>query len=1025
MGGRPVRASLDSGDRSMRVLGTLLLLLAVGAAAPAAAEGTGQWLQLRGDRHMSGHADGTGRMADGPPTEAWRRDIAAWEGYASVTPGAGEPLLQLPFPGGLDAGWIVREQAAWGLGPQLHDLAGDGALVPMPVGNLFKVARILADVPGLQRFEMGDSFSDGGAEPKRGRLLAWDTGEPRVVWETEPFEDTWAPNVVVVDADDDGQLDLAVATHYRILVFDGATGATKMELRYHGYRNYGHFAAADIDGDPYPEFAVVADFSMHAEVIDNDGRRLSLLWIRVIQPDPSQSTKVVRPRPAAFLDADGDGAVEVVYSVYDDTGDRRWHTIAVDALSGETVYDFPGQYLHGLHDIDADGRPEWFLSEAEGEALPPHAPLSVGTLDDGSYLERWRHERGAFSTRPVAELPLTVSTSAADGLRTAVTGDADGDGRADFFVVTPAGEGEALTAWGSGAGGTVQALWTLQGPAGAGLQAAAAAAGEGGPATLVWWKGRGGAGQSLRVEGAGAQLHQFSRQAFTPAGTPVVADLDGDGRVEVVVQTANEEVLCLEAPRGGDGGPRVRWQMQGHGQTNNAPCHWGVVAADLDGDGSLETLFAREAPGGSASLAAVTAGGRVRWQTVFDGFDGSMPIWNFSGLSYWNAGHFREAGRKDVFVSLRRGKIGSEVGFLLDGGTGAIVWERNGYTLPADGSGRSLGGHPSAAGDVDGDGLEEIVVMWPDRLHVIDGVTGEAEAVRQAYGYTDGLSPMFSSDGFVGYAFPAVVDLFGDSAPELIWGHSGYLNAVLSAAGDAWWQTEYRNNTQVQSLMAPGDADGDGDWELLASTAEGVRLIEPGDGAALRELDLGPASTDVVSGDVDGDGRDEFLFGLGAGLAMVELEAGELRHAWTLETGSRASDPALADVDADGFLDLAAVTTDGYVKAWTAGAPGTAVTGPLAVRPEAARLEAPWPNPFNHRVTLAYRIERAGPVVLEVYTMTGQRLLRLVDGWRPAGDHQALWDGLDARGRPLASGAYVVRLRSGSAADERKIALLK
>ena len=1002
----------------------LLLLLAVGSAAPAAAEGAGQWLQLRGDRHMSGRAAGTGRMADGPPAEAWRHDIAAWEGFVSVTPGAGESLVQLPFPGGLDAGWLGREQSDWGLGPQLHDLAGDGALVAMPVDNLFKVAAILPGVAGLQRFEMGDSFSDGGAEPKRGRLLAYDTGEPRVVWETEPFENTWAPNVIVVDADADGQLDLAVATHYRILVFDGATGATMVEFRYHDYRNYGLFAAADIDDDPYPEFAVVADFSMHAEVIDNDGRRLSLRWIREIQPDPSQTTKVVRPRPSAFLDADGDGAVEVVYSVYDDTGDRRWHTIAVDALSGETFHDFPGWYLHGLHDIDADGRPEWFLSQAEGEALPPYAPLSVRTLDGGGHVERWRHDRAAFSTRPLTELPLTVSTSASDGLRTAVTGDADGDGRADFFVVTPAGEGEALTAWGAGPGGSVRALWNVEGPAGARLQAAAAAAREEGPATLVSWKGRGGDGQALRVEGAGARLLQFGRQGFTYVGTPVVADLDGDGRVEVVVQTANEEVLCLEAPRHEESVSRVRWQMQGHGQTNNAPFHWGVVASDLDGDGSLETLFAREAASGEASLAAVDAEGGVRWQTVFEGFDGSMPIWNFSGLSYWNAGHFRDPGRKDVFATLRRGKIGSEVGFLLDGGTGAVVWERNGYALPADGSGRSLGGHPSAAGDVDGDGLEEIVVMWPDRLHVIDGGTGDAQVVRQAYGYTDGLEPMFSSDGFVGYAFPAVVDLFGDPAPELIWGHSGYLNAVLSGGGDAWWQTEYLNNAQVQSLMAPGDADGDGDLELLASTAEGVQLLEPADGAVLWGIDLGPARTDVVSGDLDGDGRDEFLFGLGAGLAMVELETGDLRRAWTLETRGYPSDPALADVDADGSLDLAAATTDGYVKAWTGGAV-TAVSGPLAVLPAAARLEPPWPNPFNHRVTIAYRIERAGPVRLEVFSMTGQRLLRLVDGWMPSGDHRALWDGLDARGRPLATGAYVVRLRSGSAVEERKIALLK
>ena len=45
-------------------------------------------------------------------------------------------------------------------------------------------------------------------------------------------------------------------------------------------------------------------------------------------------------------------------------------------------------------------------------------------------------------------------------------------------------------------------------------------------------------------------------------------------------------------------------------------------------------------------------------------------------------------------------------------------------------------------------GLEEIIVMWPDRLHIIDGVTGSAQVVRAAYGV--GLDPMFESDGFVG-----------------------------------------------------------------------------------------------------------------------------------------------------------------------------------------------------------------------------------------------------------------------------------
>ena len=993
---------LSNGSRAV----LLLTMLAGGAHGQ-----TGEWLQLRGDRQMSGRAAGVGQMGHGPPQEHWRYDIAAWEGYVEVARHEGDSSVALPFAAPVAPEYISTHGRAWGMGPQVFNLGG--VEVAVPLDNVFKVAKILPGVEGLQRFEMGNSFSDGGAEPKQGRLLAYDSGEPRVVWETEFFTNTWDPNVLVVDVDVDGQPDLVVATHYRILVFDGATGATKMQLQYHGYRNYGWFGAANIDGDPYPEFGVVADFSMHVEVIDNDGTELTLRWLRDIQPDPAQSTKVVRPKPQALVDVDGDGRFELVYSMYN----GQWHIVGVDALSGETRFDFPQHHLHGMADVDGDGRLELFVSATTGEALPTYAPLAVWSLEAGAATVRWSHERGRFSTVLLNQLPLTVSSGAADGLRTVSTGDVDGDGRRDFFALAPDGAGEVLVALGSDSAGRIGPRWSVRGPAGMTLETAAVA--DDG-AALLYLQGSGLPSQALMLERASGVLHQWSRQAFTPAGTPVVADLEGDGRVEVVVQTATREVLCLQAPGEGGGAPRPRWQVPGYGQTNNAPFHWGVVAADVDGDGRREVLAAREAASGNASLVALAADGSIRWQTEFVGFDGSMPIWNFSGLSYWSAGHFRSNEHMDVFASLRRGKLGSEVGFLLDGRSGEIVWESNGFTLPEDGSGRSLGGHPSAAGDVDSDGLEEIVVMWPDRLHIVDGVAGTAQVVRQAYGYTNGLNALFESDSFVGYAFPAVVDLFGDGRPQLLWGHCGYLNAVLDGDGQRIWQTPYRNNTEVQSLMGVGDSDGDGIVELLASTADGVRLFQATDGAVLLEFDDGVrAHTDVVSGDVDGDGRDEFLFGSGTKLICVEQEEGALRRAWTLEVEGRSSDIALADVDGDGFLDAVVTTADGYVKAYVGETAATAVQA-VERTPPKTHLQPPYPNPFNSRMHIDFSVGRGGMVRLEVFGPTGQRVKTLVAAWRKRGAYRVRWDASE-----LASGVYVVRLQTGDIVQERKVSLVK
>lgn len=1016
----------------------VLTVLALATAAVAAghqqvpAPAPPGWRQLRGDPQMSGRATGTGLLTAAPPL-GWRHDIAAWEGYLSVAPEAAEPVIGLPFGTVVDPQYLAANQAAWGLGPQAFDLGG-GSRVNMAVDYRFKVAKILADVPGLQRFEMEDSFADAGAAPKRGRLLAYDTGAPRVVWETESFTDVWAPNVIVVDADADGQLDVAVATHYRILVFDGATGATKMQLRYHDYRNYGWFGAANIDADPFPEFCVVADFSMHVEVIDNDGQRLSLRWLRRIQTDPSQSTKVVRPRPTVLTDLDGDGAVEVVFSLYNDSGDNQWHLLVLDALSGTVRYDFPQRYLHGLGDLDDDGRPELLVSRTRGEPLPRYAPLAVWSFITPGQdpLERWSCALGHFCDRPLDQLPLAVASGAADGLRTAVLGDVDGDGRMDFFVTEPGpdGDGEALTARALAGDEAGRVLWRLVGPPGMAQQAVAVAEVEGQRRVLVQFKGRSAAGQSLSLVGARGVLNQWSRQSFTPAGTPVVADLEGDGVVEVVVQAGTEEVLCIEAPAGGRGAPRPRWQVPGYGQTNNAPYHWGVVAADVDGDHDLEVLAAREAASGSASLTAVAADGSLRWQTEFVGFDGSMPSWNFSGLSYWNVGHYTVPDRLDVFASLRRGKIGSEVGYMLDGATGAIRWESRGYSLPADGTGRSLGGHPSASGDLDGDRRDEVVVMWPDRLHVIDGRSGAPQIVRQAYSYAAGIRPIFASQGFVGYAFPAVIDLVGDATPELLWGHCGYVTGVLTAAGECLWQTPYANNTEVQSLMVPGDADGDGDLELVASLRGGVHLLEPGDGTVLQVLpELGPATTDLVAGDVDGDGRDEFLFAQYARVYCLGQTSGGFQAEWSLDLGASSSDLALADVSRDGRLDLVMCTTDGYVNAYVGGASsgGTLVEpqGDAGAQPREPALAAPYPNPFNGQVILRYQVARPGPVRLEVFDLAGRRVQTLADGYHAAGPYQVCWRGTRGAASSVASGTYLVRMRSAAGLEVRKVLLLK
>ncbi|MEZ4386017.1 MAG: peptidoglycan DD-metalloendopeptidase family protein [Candidatus Krumholzibacteriia bacterium] len=71
------------------------------------------------------------------------------------------------------------------------------------------------------------------------------------------------------------------------------------------------------------------------------------------------------------------------------------------------------------------------------------------------------------------------------------------------------------------------------------------------------------------------------------------------------------------------------------------------------------------------------------------------------------------------------------------------------------------------------------------------------------------------------------------------------------------------------------------------------------------------------------------------------------------------------------------------------------------------------PNPFNPTTTVAFSLATAGDVDLAVFDARGRRVAGLVGGSLPAGGHRVLWDGLDEAGRPVRSGAYLVRLQTG------------
>jgi len=85
-----------------------------------------------------------------------------------------------------------------------------------------------------------------------------------------------------------------------------------------------------------------------------------------------------------------------------------------------------------------------------------------------------------------------------------------------------------------------------------------------------------------------------------------------------------------------------------------------------------------------------------------------------------------------------------------------------------------------------------------------------------------------------------------------------------------------------------------------------------------------------------------------------------------------------------------------------------------------------WPNPFNPQSRISLSLARPGQVTATIHDARGQSVATLVQDqtWQ-AGLHVLGWNGTDDRGRAVASGSYLLRVRAGSDLETRKLVLVR
>lgn len=84
-----------------------------------------------------------------------------------------------------------------------------------------------------------------------------------------------------------------------------------------------------------------------------------------------------------------------------------------------------------------------------------------------------------------------------------------------------------------------------------------------------------------------------------------------------------------------------------------------------------------------------------------------------------------------------------------------------------------------------------------------------------------------------------------------------------------------------------------------------------------------------------------------------------------------------------------------------------------------------YPNPFNPQTNIAFGLNKAGKVSVEIFNVKGQLVTNLHNGHLNTGTHQLTWNGKDKNNKASASGLYFTRIRTADKTYIVKMMLLK